>query len=242
MVVVMLIVFVTNVLLLFAAGRFLGGGENPARILIGAGFAVLFTLLSILPGFSFLDHILWRLAAMTLTALSAFGFRDRALLRMLVFLLLQLSLGGLTGEKSEAVSVLLGAAGIGFACLLLSKQSKFIPVELHYGNQTLHMTALRDTGNTLRDPVTGKSVLVVSAHIAEQLTGLTADALRDPVETMGKVPGLRLIPYQSVGSDGFLLAVFVPQAKIGTKQGSAIVAFSPMIFESNYQALTGGTV
>lgn len=242
MVVVMLMVFVTNVLLLFATGRLLGEGENPLRILIGAVLGVLFAVLSIMPGFSFLDNILWRLVAMTLTTLAAFGIHGRTLPKLLLFLLLQLSLGGAAGKRNEMSAMLLGAAGIGFACLLLRKQSKFIPVELHYRNQTLRMTALRDTGNTLRDPITGKPVLVVGADIAEQLTGLTAASLREPVETMGKIPGLRLIPYQSVGNTGFLLAISIPKAKIGAKQGSTIVAFSPQIFESSYQALTGGTV
>ena len=106
----------------------------------------------------------------------------------------------------------------------------------------MRLTALRDTGNSLRDPITGKPVLIVGADIAEKLTGLSPAALRDPVRTMGSLPGLRLIPYRTVGNTGFLLALRIPSVKIGNRQGSALVAFSPHILGSGYQALTGGTV
>ena len=102
--------------------------------------------------------------------------------------------------------------------------------------------ALRDTGNCLIDPITGGSVLVIGAQAAEKLTGLTAGQLKDPLRTMGQLPGLRLIPYKTIGNTGFLLALKIPEAKIGNRQGSTIVAFSPLILGTNYQALTGGTV
>lgn len=242
MVVVMLMVLMVNVLLLSASGRLLGAKENPLRILAGSLLGALFVLLSMVPGFAFLEHILWRLCALALTALLAFGFSRQTFPKLFLFSLLQLSLGGITGSKDEMVSMLLGAMGIGFACVVLSKGNRLVPVELTYAEQTVRITALRDTGNTLRDPITGKSVLIVGADIAEKLTGLTPAALRDPVKTIGDIPGLRLIPYQTVGNTGFLLALRIPDAKIGRKQGSAIVAFSPQILGSNYEALIGGTV
>ena len=39
------------------------------------------------------------------------------------------------------------------------------------------IVALRDSGNTLRDPVSGEQVLVVSGEVAEKLTGLTQEQL-----------------------------------------------------------------
>lgn len=238
MVVVMLVVLVVDVLLLFASEKLLGGQMKLLRIFAGASAGALFAALSMAPGFAFLDHLLWRLCGLTLTGLLAFGFSRKGIRKLLLFTLLHLSLGGIA--ESRLTSMLLGAAGIGFACLVLGKRQNLVPVVLSYGGQTLRFTALRDTGNTLRDPVTGRSVLVVGADVAEKLTGLTAAALRDPVETMGQLPGLRLIPYKCVGNSGFLLALYIPEAKIGERQGSAIVALSPNLFGSNYQALTGG--
>lgn len=242
MIVVIVMVLIVNVLLLIATGRLLGSSENLLRVFAGALLGTAFTGLSMVPGFAFLGHYLWRLCSLSLTALLTFGLSRGTIAKLFLFTLLHLSLGGITGSKDEAASMLLGAAGICFACLAVGNRRVFIPVELTYGNQTVRVTALRDTGNTLRDPVTGKQVLVVSADVAQKLTGLTQTALSDPVRTMGTVPGLRLIPYQTVGNTGFLLALRIPNAKIGNRQGSTLVAFSPLTFSNHYQALTGGTL
>ena len=119
-----------------------------------------------------------------------------------------------------------------------------MPVELAYGDKHLHITALQDTGNTLRDPVTGRDVLVVGADVASELIGLTPHQLQSPVESVGVLPGLRLIPYHSVGTRSFMLAMRLQNVKIGTWQGSSLVAFAPegLSSEGTYQALTGGLV
>ena len=85
-------------------------------------------------------------------------------------------------------------------------------------------------------------MLVVDADIAKKLTGLAPAELREPLRTLQQMPGLRLIPYQTVGNHGFLLAVSIPQVKIGNSQGSTLVALSPNLFAHHYQALTGGMV
>lgn len=242
MVVVMLVAVMVNVLLLFAAGQLMGGGWRAIRILAAAVLCGLFAGFSLVPGFAFLEHFLWRLCSLLLTGLLAYGFSRKAYGTTLLFSLLNLSLGGITSSQNELLAWLLGAAGIGLACLVLGKGQNLVPVELTYRDRTLRITALRDTGNTLRDPITGKAVLIVGADIAEVLTGLSRAALRDPVKTVETVPGLRLIPYKTVGNTGFLLAVSIPDAKIGNRRGNTLVAFSPNLFGSNYQALTGGMV
>ena len=140
------------------------------------------------------------------------------------------------------VASLLGIGGVAAVCILVGKENDLIPVELSYMGKTFHITALRDTGNQLRDPITGRQVLIVGADIAGKLTGLTPAALGDPVNTMGSIPGLRLIPYQTVGNTGFLLAMKLKDVKVGNRQGSAVVAFSPLVLGRHYQALTGGTL
>ena len=241
MVMVMGMALVVNICLLYAAGKAVRETALAIRMFLAAAIGALFVGTSIIPEVAFTKHWLWRLLGLVLTGAAAFGVRGKAWWNTFLFVLLQLSLGGIA-ERSVTVSMMLGAAGVGLACLLLNRNQNFVPVELKYGEQTLQLTALRDTGHSLRDPVTGKSVLVVGADTAQQLTGLHPHELRDPVRTLETMPGLRLIPYQSVGNSGFLLAIFVPQAKIGGKQGSAIVALSPNLFGSNYQALTGGMV
>jgi len=242
MVVVLLIVFTVDVLLLSAAEGFLGGGVKPLRVLCGAFSGALFAAFSMVPGFTFLDHFLWRLCSLVLTGMLTFGISKEAAGKLLLFAVLYLSLGGIADGKQELLSMLLGAAGIGFACIAVGRRQKLIPVELTYGTKKVQIKALRDTGNTLRDPITGKQVLIVGADVAEKLTGLTVSMLRDPVGSIHIIPGLRLIPYQTVGNTGFLLALRMADVKIGNRQGNTLVAFSPLVLGSNYKALTGGSL
>ena len=142
---------------------------------------------------------------------------------------------------------LTGAVGIFFLCIRLVEQrnvgSELMPVELHYEMERVSIWALRDTGNSLKDPITGNPVLVVGPKVAEKLLGLTQEQLENPVESVGVLPGLRLIPYRTVGCpNGLLLGMRLPNIKIGNWQGSSIVAFAPYGLgeRQTYQALTGG--
>ena len=188
----------------------------------------------------FHSHILWRICMLMVTALITCGFHRPALWASLLFLLLHLSLGNLTGTGNAMLSTILGAIGIALACALVKNRSSLVEVSLSYQGKTLQFTALHDTGNELRDPVSGEGVLVVNQTIARKLTGLSEDALSHPVENITLLPGLRLIPYRTVGNTGFLLAIQIPEAKIGNRKGSVIVAFSPQNLGRNYEALTGG--
>jgi stage II sporulation protein GA (sporulation sigma-E factor processing peptidase) len=165
-----------------------------------------------------------------------------------VFAVLRLALGGITlGIGGGAVSVLLAAALLGILYLtgfrMALPMGPYVPVEITRGDKRLHLTALRDTGNTLRDPVTGNPVLVIGAQAAQMLTGLTREQLRSPVESVGAIPGLRLVPYRAVGrEDGLMLALKFQDVRIGKWKGSHLVAFAPEGLGDNgsYDALTGG--
>lgn len=236
MLVVVMLVLMVDILLIIATARLLGAALHPGRILAAAGVDMAFAVLSSAPYFPFLHQFLARLLILLLSGVTAFGFSSGAV----VFALLNLSLGGIADSQSRILPTLLGTAGLIFACVILGKERRYVRVELQHGSEVIILRALRDTGNALRDPITGKPVLILSAEIAQKLTGLTPAALRDPVGTLGTVPGLRLIPYQTVGNNGFLLALQIQQAKIGKKQGSVLVALSPQILDNNYQALAGG--
>jgi len=240
--IVMLFMWLVNVLLLMAAGSFSGGGEKLVRVLAGGLPGALAAGLGLYPGFAFLNGFPCRLLLMAAMAVITFGINRDLPAKLLAFTLLQFSLGGLSSHQSSVLSMLLSAVGISLACMLVRSRSSFVPVEFFLQGEALHLTALHDTGNTLRDPLSGEGVLVVDADTAQKLTGLTPQQLRDPVGSLGAIPGLRLIPYHTVGNSGFLLALRLPQVKIGTRQGSAVVAFAPQSLGKNYQALTGGNL
>ena len=124
-----------------------------------------------------------------------------------------------------------------------SEKSLLIPIELHYCHKAVKLMALKDTGNMLHDPISGKPVLIVGADVAAELTGLTEKQLNTPVDTVGTIPGLRLIPYKTIGEQGkMLLAISVQNAIIDGRSENSVVAFAPMLLDEKgkYQALIGG--
>lgn len=229
-----------NGLLLAASGRFLSAPVALARVLLGAAVGAALTGFTLLPGLAVTQTFLWRLLTLTATGLVAFGCKQGTGKKLILFSLLHLSLGGLSATQSDHISMVIGATGICLACFAVGCKGRFVPVRISLGENTYRFTALRDTGNTLTDPITGRSVLIIDETLTLALTGLTAQQLKDPVYTMQKVPGLRLIPYRTIDGNGFLLAKKMEDVCIGTWQGSTLVAFSHQKFGSNYQALTGG--
>lgn len=186
------------------------------------------------------------IVSVILTGLLAFGCRAEGLRSCTLYVLLRFAIAGALIPRwiLRPWPLLSASLLLLLLCLLglPSKSENLVPVELHYGTNHMSLTALRDTGNTLHDPVTGKPVLILGADAARLLTGLTIQQLRCPIETMGAIPGLRLIPYRAIGGGGLLLALQLPMVRIGSRKSSALVAFAPEILsrEGKFQALTGG--
>ena len=237
-----------NFLLLLGTNRLLGSASNLCSIGIGATVGATHSMLCILSGFRLFGGLLWNILFLLLSGLIAFGPCIRSLGKCLLYILLTMALSWLTTGTGGGIWMgLTGAVGIFFLCIRLVEQrnvgSELMPVELHYEMERVSVWALRDTGNSLIDPITGNPVLVVGPKVAEKLLGLTQEQLENPVESVGVLPGLRLIPYRTVGCpNGLLLGMRLPNIKIGNWQGSSIVAFAPCGLgeRQTYQALTGG--
>lgn len=241
MVIMVLMVAVVDILLLYAAGQLMGSGKCLLRYVGAALAGGSFAGLSLMRDFSFLGKLPWQICGILAVGLLAYGLSRESVCKIVLFTLLRLSVGNLAGKEALG-SMVLGAAGMMLGCLCIGRKRKLIPVELNFDGRTYHITALYDTGNALRDPITGRGVLIVDVNIACSLTGLKPSALQDPVSNLLSYPGLRLIPYKSVGNSGFLLALRIPEAKIGNHKESILVALSPNLLSNHYQALTGGTL
>lgn len=250
---VMLLNFLVDFLLLLGANRLAGFPADPGRCALAAVLGSVYAGTCMLPGFRFLGNLLWRCVSLCLMSLIAFGFHRNAAKRCGIFLLLSLALGGmaLCFTRQNFAALALGAAGMWLLCRVCFGDGhigqEYIPVTLTHLGRTVNFTALRDTGNILRDPVSGEPVMIVSGHIGQALTGITAAQMASPVETLASaaIPGLRLIPYHAVGTNsGLLLAMRFPQAFVGRQRRNVLVAFAPEgLGESGmYQALTGGAI
>lgn len=248
---VMVLNFLVDFLLLLGTNRLSGFPAGSWRCAGASLVGAVYSGACLLPGFRFLGNFLWRGISLCLMGGMAFGCNTAALKRVGIFLLLSMAMGGiaLSLGRGDMLSLLFCAA----LCLLLSVASfggqvggrEFVPLKILHEGRSASFIALKDTGNTLRDPITGEQVMVIAPEIAGRLTGLTAYELQHPMETLAlrPIPGLRLIPYRSVGNaGGFLLAKRFDDVTVGDRKQSALVAFASEGLGKGeiYQALTGG--
>lgn len=250
---VVLLNFGVDLLLLWGTNRLSGRSAGGKRTLLSAALGGGYAGACLLPGFSFLGNFLWRMVSMVMMSGIAFGWNKSALQRGALFVFLSMALGGvvLLMGRSGFWEVLMSAVILCVLCFLGFNTKNgnpiLVPVEITHRNQTVNMTALLDTGNTLIDPVSGHPVLVADACTAWKLLGLDQDALNAPVETIsrGIYTGLRLIPYCAIGQPaGMLLGLKVDKLRINGEEAQRIVAFAPQRIGQgkDYEALIGGSV
>lgn len=244
--------FIVDFLLLLGTNRLTGFPSGYLRCAVASLLGGVYAASCLLPGFSFLGSALWRLVCLVLMGILAFGWNKSALSRCCAFFLLSMALGGIaqSAGREESRSLLLSAGLLLALCWLGfgngTGNQEYRLLKLTWKDRTVSMLALQDTGNTLRDPVSGESVVIISPEAAYRLTGLTRTELSSPLETISGHPmlGLRLIPYRAVGAGGMLLGMRIRDAELDGKKRSLLVAFAPEGLGAGevYQALTGGAL
>ena len=247
---VVILNFLVDGLLLLGTNRLSGHPPEWKKVLPAAALGGVYAGICMVPGFTFFGNVLWRLVCLITMAGIAFGWNFGALKRGAVFLLLTMALGGLAVGigSGNFGSLLLSTAALAALCMVgipypVGSRS-YLPVHLRWNGKKLDFTALVDTGNTLRDPITGNSVLVAGGDIGEKL-GFSREILCDPVKALinGRVTGVRLIPYRTVGRpSGMLMLIRAEEVKMAGKVVSPLVALAPEKIggSGNYQALAGG--
>lgn len=229
---------VDYLLLLLSAAQLSGRTLSRLRLLLCAAGGGLYAVATFLPGCGFLRGPLCQLAAGGAMALCAFRGRRRP---ALLFLLLSgglagfvLALGLWAGSPTALLHriyrgemnwpLLLGAALCFYLLLrlLLGQGARHgggerLKITISVCGRKQTVTALHDTGNTLRDPVSGRPALVLEREAAEDLwppdvAAVLASPL-PPEEKMARLHRLgatvtfTLLPFRSVGvPSGLLLA------------------------------------
>ncbi len=234
--------FLVDLCLLLGVNRLSGHPPGLRRAAAAAALGGGYAGACMVPGFAFLAGGLWRMVSLGLMGWTAFGLDRSGWSRSMLFILLSMALGGLAVSlNTGGMGLPLCAGGVAALCRmgLRSRGGEKVPIAGTYRGRTVRTLALRDTGNTLRDPITGEAVTVLSPLLGEKL-GIPGEALRDPAGAM--IPGLRLIPARTVGGGGLLAAVRCDCITIDGKPAGTLAAFAREDFGNGaYQALTGGS-
>ena len=272
--------FVLNALmdyfLLLASARMAGEklyrGRMAAAGIFGGGYAVA----TVLPGGAFLLHPVCKLGSAILMVLIGLGGSQRLLRQSMIFLFLACALGGgvlaiglLRGggfpipggvlRTDMDLKTVLLSAGLCYAFIALvgrrmgthgGHRGELVKLTLEKGGRQINFTGLVDTGNTLTDPMDGRSVIVVDwDRMKELLPGFLYQYAAAPIDGLermnrGEEQGCyRLLSYRAVGVEcGMLLAVRLDRAWVnGRGVERPLVAISPTAVSDGggYHALVG---
>ncbi len=261
-----------NYLLLKATARLGASAARKLRLWGAASVGALYAAAVYLPHCGFLQTIPMKLVCAVVMLLVAFGAKRQTLRLGAVFAAVSLVLCGavygvellkhgrvrLHGDSLlypvTFSSLILTAGGTYAACRLLLPRlthsaDSIVPVTVSLQGRRVHLSALRDSGNTLCDPVSGESVLVADWHTARRLLPehltLCAEDFAAPAGLMIRLHEYypRLIPYRAVGVGGAMLLALPCRVSIGKQSAkNGLVAFSPTPLSDGggYEALTGG--
>ncbi len=255
---------VVNYLLLFLTSRFSGVYVRRLRILGAAALGAVFAVLLFFPELPLVPSALFKCLLCGVLTAVAFGSKCQGRFLRLCFIFCSVSfamagvvlaLSLLTGGEG-AVTVRNGVPyfGVSLKLLLLSAAAAYgilgmvfgggglrvtrqtAEVSLTVGQETLRLRALIDSGNLLRDPMSGKRVLVTGSEtLAALFTGQAQQTLLKSgargeaagcFESLSALyPGrFSLIPYRDATSDfGLILAMKADRVLVDGKEADDLL-------------------
>lgn len=254
-------------IILYATAQMNAAPYGRLRLLGGAAFGGAYAVAAYF-GFAFTDSFPMKLLSAAIMLYISFGFTSRRLFlrRAVTFFVFSFLMGGaayalsllLGGDTRGGViaapwvlrlAIMLSAAAIGLLSAFsrgsaLQREIGSITVKLTLGTASAEFEALRDSGNTLRDPLDGSPVLIAELDAIAPL--FDADTLRllktlPPTEAVSVLPRSakwRLIPYHTAAGSRLALAFRPDGSYIDGKQTKMPVALSEGSLGA-YPALVG---
>jgi stage II sporulation protein GA (sporulation sigma-E factor processing peptidase) len=270
-----LINFIIDYLLLLATAKICSVVTRRLRLAAAAALGGLYSVLVVIPATEFLANPFVKVAAGIAIALIAFIGQARIIRTTLVFFAVEAALGGavmavsliggegLIGGMLTPVNLRLLTISFAVCYVIITlvfrrtagNKGGIVTLKLRSGDREVNIRALKDTGNSLTDPMTGRQVIV--AGVTEVKT-LFPNKIRDTVsdlhrkdavkvlEELGsgdKTMRFQLIPYSAVGVSGGMLLAFRPDEVVvdGRDRTGMLLALSPNSVSDNgtYGALLG---
>ncbi|MEG1633157.1 MAG: sigma-E processing peptidase SpoIIGA [Oscillospiraceae bacterium] len=257
--------FVLNMIidyfLLMCSARVCGLAYKRLRYAIAAALGALYAVLTLLPGLAFLSSAAMKSALALAMCLISFGGEARLARCFIVFLAVSAAFGGAVW----AATMLAGGSVTSRLCIPLSAKAlllsfavcyaavsavfhraakrserELVPLRIELMGRSVTLSALRDTGNGLYDPLSGKPVAVAdAASLLPLFPPEAAEALlrcgaAEALEALCAIPGcesrFRLVPYSAVGTKRGLLPAFRPDAATvdGQPANELLLALSPL--------------
>ena len=261
--------FCVNYLLLRGTARLGASASRKRNASFASCIGAVYAVLVYLPQVAWTRHLLIKIMIAALMLMTAFGVKRSTLRLSAVFIALSLALCGavyavqtLQGRPFlyresllypvSFASLLLTAFAVCLACRLFLPRlthaaNSIVPLTLQLNQKTVHLTALRDSGNTLIDPISGNSVLTAHWTAAAQLLPekVSEKDFHSPsvLALRLKKYAPRLIPYRAVGTEHGLLLAIPCKITLDNQTKVGLVAFSPTPLSDGgaYEALTGGS-
>ena len=263
-----------NYLLLRGSAAIGGYPAKIWRLAAAAAVGGCYAVGVVLPGWELLREPVFQACSAATMVVLAFGWKRSTLKQGLFFLALSFAFGGvvllavqaaepdcviLDGRAFYAVStpalLLLAGACYAVAAVVLKGLGTYtggdlVELELELDGRKTILHALRDTGNTLRDPMTGQQVLVAGRQVLRrllpELQSIPADSTELLTRLSERYPHLRfrLVLYEAVGTENGMLPAVRCRIRTGKKQGTVLVAFSntDLSAQGQFEALMGGWV
>lgn len=227
-------------LILLAAGRIASLPLIRRRILLAATLGGCYAVACVLCSSSLLQLATVKLLFAAVMVLISYGLRGRPLRTIGIFLILSAAFGGtiwacsffsgdprgssILIQPSAKTLVLSFTVCYSVATLVFQHMGRKVErtlfsIELIHNGVNIRFSALQDTGNELRDPLSGYRVMVVNATTLAPLFPTEIQAALQTASPMELVEQLvahggyrtvRLIPYSSVGVSNSMLAAFRP--------------------------------
>ncbi len=235
---------------MWATGGLTGGTVRGKRILLAAFLGGLYGLAAEIFG-GFLRSLAVKGAIGSIVGFAALGSWGAAA----VFLVASMALGGFVAAvwRSGAGVWVLFILGILLLRALKGAaahrvRGELAPLTIWLKGRKVTLTTLRDTGNTLCDPVTGLPVTVCRKEavlpLFDRETRNILCRFTDPGEALRRLggPPFCLVPYRAVGGGGLLLAFYPDGSELSGRSEKMIIAITDELGrdERGYSALTQG--
>lgn len=255
--------------LLLCSAKISGAELRRWRFAAAAALGGAYAVACVLPGMGFLSSGAVKLAAAALMAVAAFGGEERYLRCLITFLAVSAAFGGAVFALSlvsgtafsgvmyvpvsprvlvMAFAVCYAAVSFAFRRAHLRAGREVVPLTVTLSGKSAPLRALRDTGNGLVDPISGRAVAVAEYSALYPLfpPGAPRRPPEDAValcEELSALPGLAgrisLVPYSSLGRSRGLVAALRPDsAAVCGRDAPLLIALSPgRLGDGGYNAI-----